>query len=175
MAQQKNNSLRLDPRTAQAGIKTEARFTAQTLTSPQFGRTSRAASNGTLATATSLGTFPPGQRKFKNNLSKQNSIDFFKIELTAKGRIKLALSNRSEAPVTASILDSTGRVVSLNGRRQLVKADAGTKAETLIKSADPGVYYLRFKGNVSRSAAYEVNLFVNRPGGPQPLPCGCDK
>jgi hypothetical protein len=171
MAQQKTDSLRSLNLTA-GGIKTEAR-TAQSLTAPQLGRMTRAARNGTLATATALGTFPPGQRKIKNNLSRQNTTDFFQIELTAKGRIKLALSNRAEAPITASILDSTGKVVSLNGRKQLVRADAGTKAETLIKSAEPGVYYLRFKGNGNSNAPYEANLFVNRPGGPQPLPCGC--
>lgn len=171
MAQQNTNSLR-SRSLAAGGIELKTR-TNQSLTNPQLGRMTRAARNGTLATATTLGTFPPGQRKFRNNLSQQNTTDFFKIELTAKGRIKLALSNRSDVPITAAILNSAGKVVSFNGRKQLVRADAGTKVETLIRSADPGVYYLRFKGNSDARAAYEANLFVNRPGGPQPLPCGC--
>jgi hypothetical protein len=173
MAQQQTHSLNLAHLTATGGMATPSRFTAQKISSPQLGRTSRAARNGTLATATPLGTFPPGNRKFKNNLSRNNPVDFFQIELTGKGRIKLTVSNRSEAPITASILDAMGKVVSLNGRNQRVRADAGTKAETLIKSAEPGVYYLSFRGNSNRTAAYEANLFVNRPGGPQPLPCGC--
>lgn len=175
MGQQKHSPLNLR-RTATSGgtsssIETEARFTAQP--SAQLGRMARAARNGTLATATSLGTFPPGQRKFKNGLNKNNPTDFYKIELTEKGRIKLALFNRSEAPITSSILDATGRVVSLNGQRLATTASAGTKVETLVKSANPGIYYLRFHGGARKATAYEVNLFVNRLGGPQPLPCGC--
>lgn len=144
----------------------------------QLGRMSRAAANGTLATATSLGSFPSGQRKLKNALSKSNPVDFFKIELTRKGKIKLNLSNRapsgeSGADITGSILNAKGQIVVLKGQKQTFRVAADSKGDTLIKSATPGTYYLRVQGSASRKTEYDLDLFVSRPGGPQPLPCGC--
>lgn len=133
------------------------------------------ASNGTLGTATPLGAFPPGRRKFKDTLGQGNAVDFFQLDLTTRGKIKLNLFNQSGAgaPITGSILNANGRVVSLNGQRQTFSVAANSRGETLIKSATPGTYYLRVQGTASRNTAYEVDLFVSRPGGPQPLPCGC--
>lgn len=127
------------------------------------------ASNGTPATAEVLGSFPPGKATIKNSVGRGNRLDFFRFELTEKARVKLSLFNRSQGNLTAAILDANGNVVS--GRRNL--AAAGDKVDTLIRGAVPGTYYIRVKGAGSSNQRYECNLFVNRAGGPLPLPCDC--
>lgn len=133
----------------------------------------RASSNGTLATAKGLGSFPPGNRKFKDVVGPGNSSDFFRIDITENARLKLFLSNLSEGEISGAILNAAGKVVTANGKRQLINVAGGESANTLIRTATPGTYYLRVTNGTSDRSRYEVNLFVNRKGGPAPLPCGC--
>ncbi len=131
------------------------------------------ASNSTLATAKKLGTFPPGHRNFKDSVGSKKSSDFFQIEITENSRIKLFLTNRSEGEISGAILNAAGKVVTANGKRQQIAVSGGEKASTLVPTAQPGIYYLQVKNATNSKNAYEVNLFVNRKGGPTPLPCGC--
>lgn len=146
----------------------------KSLASPTSSGQIRArASNGTLATATALGSFPPGKAKIKDSVGNGNRIDFFQFELTEKGRVKLSLFNRSQSTLTAVILDAAGNVVSSNGRKRPAAAAAGEKVDTLVRGAVPGTYYIKVKGSGGSNQRYECNLFVNRAGGPLPLPCDC--
>lgn len=131
------------------------------------------ASNGTLATATALGSFPPGNRQFKNAIGRGNPNDFFRLEVTQNSRIKLFLTNRSDNSITGAILNGRGKVIAVNGKQQIITLEGGESGNTLLKTATPGTYYLRFSGPSNRSSSYQVSLFVNRKGGPAPLPCGC--
>lgn len=134
--------------------------------------TVRAASNGTLATATSLGSFPASKRIVKNSVGQGNPVDFYRFDVTTTSRIKLSFFNRSEARLNAAILDASGNLVS-GGSKQRTAAAAGQKVDTLIRGAAANTYYVRVKGAASGSSRYEINLFVNSSAGPQPLPCGC--
>lgn len=126
-----------------------------------------------MATATFLGSFPAGKKVVKNTVGVGNPADFFRVELTEKSRMRLVLFNRSEKQISAAILDGNGVLVSVNGRRQLASVGAGEQAEILIRSAEPGVYYIRTKAAANGRNRYELNLFANPSGGPAPLPCGC--
>jgi hypothetical protein len=132
------------------------------------------AANSTLATAKALGTFPPGNRKFRDAIGRGNPSDFFRLEVTENSRIKLFLTNRSSNAITGAILNQRGQVINLNGKRQLITLAANQQSNTLLRSAAPGIYYLRFTSSDTSKTNYEVNLFVNRKGGPAPLPCGCE-
>jgi hypothetical protein len=129
----------------------------------------RAARNGTLATATPLGSFPPGKRTVKGTVGQGNSTDFLQLELTANGRIRVLLANNSQGRLTGAVLNANGATVATaataRGTRQT--------SELLVKGAKPGTYYIRIKGPASGNNRYTVNLFVNRTNGPAPLPCGC--
>lgn len=134
---------------------------------------SRSASNGTLATATPLGSFPPGQASVKNAVGQGNPVDFMRLDLTDSSRLRLVLANRSNSRLSAALLDATGAVATVrNGRRSLTVA-AGQQGQTVFTGVKPGTYYLRIRSAASGTNPYEANLFVNRTSGPTPLPCGC--
>lgn len=168
MVQQKSSLQSFSNASAPRAAMRDTRFEAQ----PSFLSRTRA-SNGTLATAKFLGPLPGGKKIVKDTVGSGNSTDFLRVDLTEKSRVKLILFNRSEKQITASILDANGAVVSTNGRKQLVSVGAGNEAETLVRGAEPGVYYVRIKGPASGRNRYEVNLFANRTAGPVPLPCDC--
>ncbi|MBF2049525.1 MAG: hypothetical protein EDM05_041825 [Leptolyngbya sp. IPPAS B-1204] len=131
------------------------------------------ASNGTLATATLLGDFPGRKRTVKDSVGRGNPNDFFRINVNQTSRIKVNFFNRSDVNLKLALLDSTGKAISANGRRQLTTIGAGKTATTLVRGAAPGTYYLKAQGPTNGNHRYEMNLFVNRSGGPAPLPCGC--
>ena len=133
---------------------------------------SRSASNGTLATATPLGSFPSGKATVKDTVGKGNPTDFMRVDLTDNSRVRLALANRSKSQINAALLDATGAVTKAQGKSVLAVA-AGQQGNTVFKGVKPGTYYLRIKATASGTNAYEANLFVNRTSGPAPLPCGC--
>jgi hypothetical protein len=130
------------------------------------------ASNGTLATATVLGTFPSSKKTVKNSVGRGNPIDFFRLDLSEASRITLNFVNRSGSQLNAAILDANGNAIKLNGRKQ-VSVAANKQTDTLVRGAQPGVYYIRIKGPASGTNRYDFNLFVNRSGSPAPLPCAC--
>lgn len=151
------------------GLESQKRQKSASLATSLTGRTQSSytrAANGTLATATSLGSFPPGKRTIKGTVGQGNSTDFMQIELTANSRIRVLLANASQGRITGSILNANGAAISTGG-------GVGQTSELLVKGAKPGTYYIRVKGPASGTNRYTVNLFVNRTGGPAPLPCGC--
>jgi hypothetical protein len=133
----------------------------------------RSASNGTLATAQPLGSFPGGKATVKDTVGQGNPTDFMQIDLTENSRIRLVLNNRSQTRLTAALLNATGAVANVRNGRQILAVTGGQKGETLFTGVKPGTYYLRIKSPASGSNSYEANLFFNRTGGPAPLPCDC--
>lgn len=134
----------------------------------------RSASSRTSPRAKNLGSFPPGNRKFKDAVGSGNSTDLFRFEVTSDSRIKLFLTNlSSDGVISGAILNAAGKVVTANGKRQFITVEGGEKVSTLIQTAKPGTYALQIRNASSGKNPYEVNLFVNRKGGPAPLPCGC--
>jgi hypothetical protein len=150
---------------------------SEPLQKPSFGQQNSAvsrtrASNGTLATATFLGNFPGSKKTVKDSVGRGNPTDFFRVDLSETSRIKVNFFNRSNANLRLTLLDTNGNVVSANGRR-LTTIRAGKTATTLVRGAVPGTYYLKAEGAANGNHRYEMNLFINRSGGPAPLPCGC--
>ncbi len=130
-------------------------------------KTTARASNSTLATATPLGTFPPGKRTVKDAVGSGNTTDFMQIEVTANSRVRMLLSNGSRSRMTGALLSANGAVIASAVSRP------GQRGEVLVPGTQPGIYYLRIRGAASGTNRYTVNLFVNRSSGPEPLPCGC--
>lgn len=131
----------------------------------QAGRTR--SSNGSLATATPLGAFPPGKRTVTDVVGQGSSTDFMQIEVTANSRVRMLLTNNSRSRMTGALLSSTGAVIAS------AVSQPGQRGEVLVPGTRPGIYYLRVRGAASGTNRYTVNLFVNRSSGPEPLPCGC--
>lgn len=131
------------------------------------------ASNGTLATATFVGNFPGSKKTVKDSVGRGNPVDFFRLDVSETSRIKVNFLNRSNSNLRLTLLDGNGNLVSSNGRRSLTRIGAGKTATTLVRGAAPGTYYLKAQGGTNGTHRYEMNLFVNRSGGPAPLPCGC--
>jgi hypothetical protein len=145
---------------------------SQSLESPVALRQQGRASNGSLATATGLGNLS-SRKRINDTVGQRNRKDFFQVAVTEPGQIRLKFSNRSEASLTAAILDANGTVVNSRGRQQLLRVGAGVQVETLFQGSQPGVYYLRVTGPGRGNHRYQVDLFANSNLGPQPLPCGC--
>lgn len=133
---------------------------------------SRSASNSTLATATPIGSFPPGKATVKGTVGQGNPLDFMQVDLTDNSRMRLVLANRSKNQISVALLDATGATIKVQGKSALMVA-GGQQGDSVFKGVKPGTYYLRVKAIASGTHAYEVNLFVNRTSGPAPLPCGC--
>lgn len=168
MVQQKHTLAGLQQGSLSTAISNRTKASADL----NLGRRTRASGNSTLDAAKFLGAYPPGKKTVKDSV--QNKIaDFFQLELTAKSRVRAVLSNRSSEKLTASLLDANGKIISANGKKQKISFDGNQTVETLIRGATPGTYYLKIEGAASTKQRYEVNLFINRNGGPQPLPCDC--
>jgi hypothetical protein len=162
--------------------KSASRFTSQASalntslaqSSSYTASLSRRASSAQLTTAKQLGSLSPGgTASVKDSVGRGNPTDFMQLELTSESRLRLALTNRSNIRISALLLDASGQPATVRNGNPSLSVAAGQKDETLFKGLGPGTYYLRIKSAPKARNQYEANLFVNRSGGPAPLPCDC--
>ncbi len=133
---------------------------------------SRRASSSQLATAQQLGSFP-GQATVKGSVGRGNPVDFMQVDLTANSRMRLEMTNRSGTRIQTVLLDASGQAVTLRKGRASLTVAGGEQGETVFRGLKTGTYYLEIKSAAQGTNRYQASLFVNRTGGPAPLPCGC--
>lgn len=120
-----------------------------------------------------LGSFSSGKSSVTNTVGRGNPTDLVEIDLAANSRMRLKLNNRSNTQIKALLFDADGKAASIRNGRARLGAAGGKQAETVFKGLQPGTYYLQIQSAPKGTNQYKVDLFINRTGGPEPLPCGC--
>jgi len=119
------------------------------------GRAAQSEPGGNLRSAQVIKPIP-GAFKRTDAVGKGDR-DVFKVVLTAAAKVDISFRNRALTPITLSILDSQGKVISFGGRSLSQAVGRGTFKQSLT-GVLPGTYFIRLVAKAKSPAKYRINV-----------------
>lgn len=119
------------------------------------GRATQSEPGGNLKSAQVIKPIP-GAFKRVDAVGKGDR-DLFKAVLTAAAKVDISFRNKALTPITLSILDSQGNVISFGGQSLSQAVAKGTFVQSLT-GVLPGTYFIRLVAKAKSPAKYRINV-----------------
>lgn len=127
------------------------------------GRAAQSEPGGNLKTAQLVKPIP-GAFKRVDSVG-QGDRDFFKAVLTAAAKVDISFRNKSLVPITLSVLDSQGKVITFGGQPLSRAIGRGTFVQSLT-GVLPGTYFIRLVAKTKAPAKYRLRVATTSLSAP---------
>jgi|GEM_PF-3795536 len=119
------------------------------------GRATKPEPGGKLKTAQVIRPIP-GAFKRADAVGKGDR-DLFKAVVTAAAKVDISFNNRASTPITLSVLDSQGKVISFGGQQLTRAVSRGTFVQSLT-GVLPGTYFIRLVASSKTPSKYRIRV-----------------
>ncbi len=119
------------------------------------GRATKPEPGGNLKTAQRIRPIP-GTFNRRDSVGRGDR-DLFRAVVTTAAKIDITFNNRASTPITLSVLDSQGKVLSFDGQR-LTRAVGRITFVQSLTGVLPGTYFIRLAATSKIPSKYRIRV-----------------